>query len=65
MQINIILIIFISASLFTGILGLLLIYMEAYLPILITRSFRYGKYSINYQSIIKNAEVPKRWVVII
>nr|XP_033204119.1 polyprenol reductase [Bombus vancouverensis nearcticus] len=35
--------------------------VAAYLPVLITRSFRYGKYSINYQSIIKNAEVPKRW----
>ncbi|XP_043579745.1 uncharacterized protein LOC122566489 isoform X2 [Bombus pyrosoma] len=61
MQINIILIIFIAASLFTGILGLLLIYMETYLPILITRTFRYGKFCITYQSIITHAEVPKRW----
>lgn len=60
MQINIILIIFIFASLFTGIVGLSLIYMEAYLPILIVRFFRYGKYSVTYQSIIKNTEVPKR-----
>ncbi|XP_043579742.1 uncharacterized protein LOC122566489 isoform X1 [Bombus pyrosoma] len=60
MQINIILIIFIAASLFTGILGLLLIYMETYLPILITRTFRYGKFCITYQSIITHAEVPKR-----
>lgn len=62
MQINIIRIIFIFSSLFTGIVGLLLNYMEFYLPSIITRIYRYGKFSVDkYQSpLIAKVEVPKR-----
>ncbi|OAD52383.1 putative polyprenol reductase [Eufriesea mexicana] len=36
--------------------------MEPYLPILITRTYRYGKFSINdYQRIVAKVEVPKKW----
>ena len=61
MQTNIICIIFIFSSVFTGIIGLLLNYMEFYLPSVITRTYRYGKYSVDeYQSLLAKLEVPKR-----
>ena len=61
MEINIIRIIFIFASVFTSILGLLLNYMEFCLPILITRFYRYGKYSVDtYHPLVAKMEVPKR-----
>ncbi|KAF3420306.1 hypothetical protein E2986_10488 [Frieseomelitta varia] len=62
MQINIIRIIFIFSSLFVGIIGLLLNYMESYLPCVITRTYRYGKFSVDkYQPLVAKVEVPKRW----
>ncbi|XP_026294757.1 polyprenol reductase isoform X2 [Apis mellifera] len=62
MQINIIRILFIFCTIFTGILGLLIYRMESYLPIFLTRTYRYGKYSVNiYEPIIAKTEVPRKW----
>ncbi|CAD1468959.1 unnamed protein product, partial [Heterotrigona itama] len=62
MQINITRIIFIFNSVFTGIFGLLLNYVEFCLPSLITRTYRYGKFSVNtYHPLVAKVEVPKRW----
>ncbi|XP_053992312.1 polyprenol reductase [Hylaeus volcanicus] len=42
--------------------GLLINYVESYLPLFITRTFRYGKFSVKeYQSILNRIEVPKKW----
>lgn len=61
MQINIIRILFIFCTIFTGIIGLLIYCMESYLPIFLTRMYCYGKYSINiYEPIIAKTEVPKK-----
>ncbi|XP_078053420.1 polyprenal reductase isoform X2 [Augochlora pura] len=62
MYVNLISMIFFYATLFTGIVGLLITYVESYLPVLITRSYRYGKFSDNtYQKLVVKTEVPKRW----
>ncbi|XP_076301117.1 polyprenal reductase [Lasioglossum baleicum] len=62
MQINLIRIVFLFAASTTGIIGLLVNYVEPYLPVLITRTYRYGKYSdTTYQPLVMKAEVPKRW----
>ncbi|XP_031837039.1 polyprenal reductase [Nomia melanderi] len=62
MQLNFINIVFSFAAIFTGIFGLLVNFVEPYLPVSITRTYRYGKYSDNtYQPIVAKAEVPKRW----
>lgn len=43
------------------IIGSLVIYAEAYLPVLITRTFHYGKHAIKiHQPIVAKAELPKR-----
>lgn len=61
MQINIIRILFIFCTIFTGIIGLLIYYMESYLPIFLTRTYRYGKYSVNiYEPIVAKTEVPRK-----
>ncbi|XP_076750146.1 polyprenal reductase [Xylocopa sonorina] len=58
---NIIRIWFIFCSIFTGICGFLLFYMESYLPVLISRTYRYGKFSNNvHQSLLVELEIPKR-----
>ncbi|KOC69258.1 putative polyprenol reductase [Habropoda laboriosa] len=62
MSTNIVRSIFTSATVYTGILGLLLNYVEVYLPNFLTRSYCYGKFSINIdQPIVAKTEVPKRW----
>ncbi|XP_076245144.1 polyprenal reductase [Calliopsis andreniformis] len=62
MQVNIIRFLFIFSTVFTAILGLLINYVESYLPVLLSRFFRYGKFSCNvYEPIIAQIEVPKRW----
>lgn len=61
MQSNLIRILFIFCSAFTGIVGLLINYVEPYLPSVLTSTYRYGKFSANtYQPIVAKAEVPKR-----
>lgn len=51
---------FIFTAAFTGIVGLLVNYVEPYLPLMLTRSYRYGKFSTNaYQPIVAKTEVPK------
>lgn len=61
MQINLIRIVFFFAASCSGIIGLLVNYVEPYLPVLITRSYRYGKFSdTTYQPLVMKAEVPKR-----
>ncbi|KZC13962.1 PREDICTED: polyprenol reductase [Dufourea novaeangliae] len=62
MEINFIRILFIFAAIFTGIVGFLLNFVEPYLPVALTRAYRYGKFSDNtYQPIVMKAELPKRW----
>nr|XP_033332256.1 polyprenol reductase [Megalopta genalis]XP_033332257.1 polyprenol reductase [Megalopta genalis]XP_033332258.1 polyprenol reductase [Megalopta genalis]XP_033332260.1 polyprenol reductase [Megalopta genalis] len=62
MQVNLISIAFLLATLSLGIVGLLITYIESYLPVLITRSYRYGKFSDNtYQPHVMKIEIPKRW----
>lgn len=61
MQINLIRIVFLFAASITGIVGLLINYVEPYLPVSIIRSYRYGKFSDNtYQPLVMKIEVPKR-----
>ena len=62
MQSNLIKNLFISITAFTGIFGLLINYVESYLPSILTSTYRYGKFSANtYQPIVAKSEVPKRW----
>ncbi|XP_043265538.1 polyprenol reductase [Colletes gigas] len=62
MEINFIRIGFILSATLVGILGLLINYLEPYLPLSISRSFRYGKFAVNkYQPIVQKIEVPKRY----
>ncbi|XP_076650287.1 polyprenal reductase [Halictus rubicundus] len=64
MQINFIRIIFLLAAFFMGIIGLLITYVESYLPVLIIRTYRYGKFSDNtYQPLVMKTEVPKSYVL--
>lgn len=62
MAVNVIRLTFVLLSIFTGTLGMLINVLESYLPTLLTRSYRYGKYSdkIN-QPIVAQCEVPKKW----
>lgn len=60
---NIIRCVFIFYTISAGGLGLLINFVEPYLPILITRTYRYGKYSVKaHQNIVEKLEVPKRLV---
>ncbi|XP_017891409.1 polyprenol reductase, partial [Ceratina calcarata] len=44
------------------IINLSLYYLEPYLPTLISKTYRYGKFSSNiYQPIVAKVELPKRW----
>lgn len=62
MQSNIVSIIFILSAVLAGGIGLLINYAEPYLPVLITRTYRYGKFSSNaHQPLLAKLEVPKRW----
>ncbi|XP_043492674.1 polyprenol reductase [Polistes fuscatus] len=62
MDINLIIYLFIFKSSLMTILGILLINAENRLPVLITRTFHYGKHAINiYHPLVVIIEVPKRW----
>ena len=62
MQSNFIRILFIFSAAITAIIGLLINYVEPYLPSGVTSTYRYGKFSANtYQPIVAKTEVPKRW----
>ncbi|XP_046814992.1 polyprenol reductase-like isoform X2 [Vespa crabro] len=62
MDVNFIRYLFIFNSCFFTILGFIVIYAEPYLPVLITRTFHYGKHAIKiHQPIVAKTEVPKRW----
>ncbi|XP_067212358.1 polyprenol reductase isoform X2 [Linepithema humile] len=62
MDINIIRYVFILNSMIILSFGILINCFEPYLPILITRLFRYGKFSIKVQqALVAKLEVPKRW----
>lgn len=58
---NIIKSIFLFNAIFIGLIGLLINILEPYLPIVVRRTFRYGKFSENASnSIVEILEVPKR-----
>ncbi|XP_012282306.1 polyprenol reductase [Orussus abietinus] len=62
MDINLVRIVFIFNSLFTGLIGVLIGACEPYLPIVITRTYCYGKHAVTAdQPLVKKVEVPKRW----
>ena len=62
MQSNFIRILFIVIAASTAIFGLLINYVESYLPSTLTSTYRYGKFSANtYKPIVAKTEVPKRW----
>lgn len=62
MHVNLVRIGFILIAAYVGFIGLLINYVEAYLPAFLTRSYRYGKISANVdQPVIAKIEVPKRW----
>ncbi|KAL2739779.1 polyprenol reductase-like [Vespula maculifrons] len=62
MDVNFIRYLFIFSSCIILIFGSLILYAEAYLPVLITRTFNYGKYAIKiHQPIIAKTELPKKW----
>ncbi|KAI4503962.1 hypothetical protein M0802_001365 [Mischocyttarus mexicanus] len=61
MDVNLICYLFTFNSSFM-ILVRILIYAENHLPVFITRTFHYGKHSINaHQPLVATVEVPKRW----
>ncbi|XP_047346667.1 polyprenol reductase-like [Vespa velutina] len=62
MDVNFIRYLFIFNSCLMTIVGFIVIYVEPYLPVLITRTFHYGKHEIKiHQPLVAKAELPKRW----
>ncbi|CAK9797821.1 Polyprenol reductase [Anthophora plagiata] len=62
MHVNLVRAGFILITAHVGFIGLLINYVEAYLPAFLIRSYRYGKISVNvHQPIVEKIEVPKRW----
>lgn len=60
MEINFIRYLFIFNIAFIGVGGLLINYIEFYLPISLRRIFRYGKYNANIRhTLMEKLEVPK------
>ncbi|KAL2716310.1 polyprenol reductase-like [Vespula squamosa] len=62
MDVNFIRYLFIFFSCTIFLVGSLMLCAEAYLPTLITRTFKYGKYAIKiHQPVIAKTEIPKKW----
>ncbi|XP_032668247.1 polyprenol reductase isoform X2 [Odontomachus brunneus] len=62
MEMNFIRYLFIFNTVFITIGGLLINYIEPYLPISLRRIFRYGKYNANIRHVVmETLEVPKSW----
>ncbi|XP_015596120.1 polyprenol reductase [Cephus cinctus] len=62
MDLNPIQLVFLANSVFVAGVGILIHLIEPHLPILLTRTYRYGKSSVKLeQPVVARVEVPKRW----
>lgn len=61
MDVNIVYYVLIFESFSVGLMSILINYAEHYLPIFISRGFRYGKFgSKNHHAILAKLEMPKK-----